>query len=39
MDFACAKALICVRNGIHVTSKYTLLRAYMTLFASELNLW
>ena len=27
MDFACAKGLICVRNGIHLTSKYTLLRA------------
>ena len=26
MDFTCAKGLICVRNEIHMTSKYTLLR-------------
>ena len=31
MDFAYAKGIICVRNGILVTSKYTLLRAQMTL--------
>ena len=39
MHFACAKDLICVHNGIHETSKYTILRAQISLFASELNLW